>query len=105
MIRLARKLSKRAQHNFAFHAVIVKRAGAVVSTGYNHGNIHAEYAALNQLWPSERRGCRIWSIRITRGGKLAMAKPCCSCEAYLRENGIKAVWYSNGEGRMERMKL
>lgn len=105
MLSLARKLTKRSTHHFAFHAVIVQRGGAVVATGYNHGTIHAERNALGQMWPSERKGCRVWSIRVTRGGRLAMAKPCDLCESYLRANGIKTVWYSKDDGTIERMKL
>jgi deoxycytidylate deaminase len=105
MLKLARKLTKKSKHKFAFHACIVQRGGAIVATGYNHGKIHAETNALNQLWPSERDGCKVWSFRVTRGGRLAMAKPCTRCEAYLRENGIKAVYYSNDTGEIERMKL
>jgi deoxycytidylate deaminase len=105
MLKLARKLAKKARHNYAFHGVIVQRGGAIVATGYNHHIIHAEQNAVNQLWPSERKGCKLWSIRVTKGGKLAMAKPCADCEEYLRRNGIKAVWYSNDAGQIERMKL
>lgn len=105
MLKLARKITKKARHGFAFHACIVQRGGAIVATGYNHGTIHAEQNALGQLWASERKGCKVWSIRVTKGGRLAMAKPCDSCENYLRANGIKIVWFSNDAGEIERMKL
>lgn len=105
MEKLARKIAKRARHSFAFHAAIVTRGGAVVATGYNHGTIHAEQNALGQLWPSERKGCKLWSIRVTKGGRLAMAKPCDVCQTYLKLFGIRVVWFSNSAGQIERMKL
>lgn len=103
MIKLARRLAKKAQHTFALHAAIVQRGGAIVSTGYNHDYIHAEINALKDMWPSKRKGCRVWSIRVTKGGKLANAKPCDSCETYMRHWGIKTVWYSNESGEIVRM--
>ena len=105
MIKLAKRLAKKARHTFAFHAAIVQKGGAVVSTGYNHDWIHAERKALNNLWPNKRKGCTVWSIRVTAGGRLANAKPCKACELYMVENGIKAVWYSNDTGQMVRMDL
>lgn len=103
--RMALKLAKNARHKVHHHACLVYRGGALVAMGVNHDFVHAEVSALNSLWPSERRGTKIVSIRVTRAGKLSMAKPCPKCEAYLRENGVKSVLYSTRDGRMEKMKL
>lgn len=105
MIRLAKKLAKKAQHTFALHAAIVQKGGAVVATGYNHNWVHAETMALGKLWPSQRKGTKVWSIRVTRGGRLANAKPCKDCESYMRRSGVKVVWYSDDTGQMVRMDL
>jgi pyrimidine deaminase RibD-like protein len=105
MIRLAMKRLQKATHRFAFHGVVVERGGAAIASGYNHGDIHAEINALGKLWPSERRGTKVWSIRVTPGGRFASAKPCLDCEGYLRKNGVKAVIYSDADGSIQRMKL
>lgn len=105
MIKLARKLAKKAQHTFAFHAAIVEKGGAIVATGYNHDWLHAERVAIGKLWPSKRNKCKLWSIRVTKGGKLANARPCTACEAYIRASGIKVVWYSTDEGKIERLDI
>jgi hypothetical protein len=34
-----------------------------------------------------------------------MAKPCEDCEQFMREAGVKVVYYSVNNGGMERMKL
>lgn len=104
-VRRAMKLAEKASHTFAFHGVIVTKGGAVKAMGYNHHRIHAEINALKQLWPSERKGTRVLSIRVSRTGTLAMAKPCPACMEFMREHGIKQVWYSTSEGQIERMKL
>lgn len=104
MIQKLHRLAAQAQHTWAFHAVIVKKGGAVLASGYNHEFIHAETNALNKLWPSKRAGTTVWSVRINRSGSLANGKPCANCEAYLRENKVKAVMYSTPEG-MKKLKL
>lgn len=104
MFAALRRLASRSPHNFQ-HAVLVEKGGAVIAVGYNTGGRHAEVEALNKLWPSKRSGTRILSVRFTRTGKLAMAKPCRKCQAYLLQNGIKKVTYSNSAGSLEVMKL
>ncbi len=105
MTRLAKKLLPKARHHAHRHAAVVYRGGAVVSTGTNHDEVHAEVQALRKLWPDHRRGTTVVSIRMTRGGRIAMAKPCPMCESYMKEWGVKKVIYSNAMGQMETMRL
>lgn len=104
-IRLALKELKKSHHSFAHHGVVVIRGGNVVAVGFNHGDIHAEVQALRKLWPSERKGTKVVSVRMTKAGKITMAKPCPSCESFLRENGIKKVYYTDPEGAFQEMRL
>jgi pyrimidine deaminase RibD-like protein len=104
MKAILRKLIEKSTHRLFFHAVLVERGGAILSSGYNHGKIHAEVNALSKLWPNKRAGTKVWSIRITKSDTLGMAKPCSACEAFLRENGVKTVMYSTPHG-FERLKL
>lgn len=100
----ARLATKRSTHKCHRHAALVIRGGAIVATGFNHGETHAEVAALKKLWPSERRGTRVLSVRVRRSGSLGLARPCADCEQFMRENGVKAVEYSTSGG-LETMKL
>lgn len=101
---IARRLASRSTHPMYFHAAIVERGGAYVAVGYNHEGRHAEVMALSKLWPSKRRGVRIWSLRFSKTGRLAMAKPCTECEAFMREHGVRACMYSTPNG-IEILKL
>lgn len=96
--RIARVLSKKSNHRWARHVAIVVRGGAVVAVAHNHDTTHAEVAALNRLWPSERRGTRVWSLRVTRSGLFRLARPCDNCMRYLRESGVKTVYYTTSTG-------
>jgi deoxycytidylate deaminase len=100
-----RRLVKKSNHKQHKHAVMIFRGGALVATGYNHEDIHAEQVALGKLWPDHRVGTRVVSIRLRKNGELGMAKPCAKCEAMLREAGVKSVMFSNYEGQMEKMGL
>jgi deoxycytidylate deaminase len=99
--RLAPKLRERNQ----LHITIVTRGGAVVAVARNHGTVHAEYAALNKLWPSNRRGTRVYSLRIRKNGRLALAKPCPACQSLIRNSGVRAVYYSTNDGVIIRGEL
>jgi len=94
------EISRKSPHNFK-HVAIVERAGKILAIGYNHDGIHAEESALKKLWPSERIGTRIISLRFTKTGKLANAKPCCECQKLLLESGVKKVTYSTPEGDLK----
>lgn len=96
--RIATHLAPKSGHRWAKHVAIVVRGGAVISTASNSKSIHAEVAALNKLWPSERRGTKVWSMRMNKRGKFLLARPCYNCERYMRESGVRTVYYTNSVG-------
>lgn len=104
-IRIARKEAAKAGHEWAHHAVIVFRGGNPVATGHNHGHLHAEFNALNSLWPKERRGTTVLSIRVTKSGKLSMARPCPKCYQFMLDNGVKNVVYSDSNGELVKERV
>lgn len=103
--KIAMKYLPKARHAAHKHVTVVYRGGNVIAIGVNHDEIHSEVAALRTLWPSERKGTKVVNLRMTRSGRLGLAKPCPECEKFLRENGVKAVLYSDDDGHMKRMKL
>lgn len=104
---LARRISAGSTHRQHHHACLVLVGGALqaVGTNTNGGGTHAEVNALSQLWPNKRRGAKVYSLRWLKSGKLGMAKPCENCEQFLRESGVKTVYYSDRDGSIKRMKL
>lgn len=99
------RIAEKSNHHQHRHAVLVVRGGQIVATGYNHNEIHAEVNGLSKIWPNRRKGLKVYSFRIRRDGSLGLAKPCVECEAFLKANGVKQVWYSTNEGTIELMKL
>lgn len=105
MDSIIRKLATKSTHKLYHHVVIATRGGAIIATGVNHNNTHAEVSCLNQIWPNRRKGLKIWSFRLRRDGKMGMAKPCTECQEFLRENGVKMVHYTDGSGQIQTMRL
>lgn len=99
------RASKKSPYDNYQHAVLVVCGGAVKAIGYNTPKCHAEVHALKKLWPSERKKCKIYSVRFTKAGKLSMAKPCDECQKYLKANGIRKVTYSDGNGKLQVLRI
>jgi len=105
---LVARLAAKSQHKNHQHVAIVTRGGAVVSVGYNggpNGCVHAEAMALGKLWPSERVGTKLHSIRLMKSGRMGLAKPCPECQKLIEESGVKAVFYSDNCGNMVHIKV
>lgn len=103
--RHARAHAKKARHRLFKHVAFVVRGGSIIAQGVNHDWVHAEVQALNKLWPSERRGTKVYSMRFTRGGKLTNGKPCEACVRYMKESGVKTVLYSDSSGEMQMERI
>lgn len=73
--------------------------------GYNHDERHAEVVALSKLWPSKRKGTRVYSVRVGRNGNLTMARPCVACMKFLRANKVKEVVYTDLQGNLVTERL
>jgi len=105
-LRLLREIASRSDHNSYLHVAVVTRGGVLMAAECNQGSHHAECRALEQLWPSERRGTTVYSLRFTLGHKrLALAKPCPECDAYMRKYGVKKVVYSTTSGELIQFRM
>jgi deoxycytidylate deaminase len=90
---------------------VVWRGGSVLGKGYNryrnnpsvvehekyfHCSVHAEVDALRNAGDTD--GAKLFVARVTRGGNLALAKPCSRCMETIRDHGIKKVYYTDELG-------
>lgn len=94
MMRLLRKEAMKSQHQWAFHGVIIKKGGAILNSGHNYSTIHAEISAIKTMDPARLNGSTLWSVRVSRTGALANARPCEECMEAIRKAKIKTVVYS-----------
>jgi deoxycytidylate deaminase len=104
-LSLAIKAAGKARHAYFRHAALVLKGKRIVAVGSNHEGTHAEAAALvavTYVGPFKRsyKGLDLLSIRVTRAGKLAMARPCDNCMKLIREAGIRRVYFTDADGAM-----
>lgn len=86
---------KSDRRSFLLGAVGRRSDGALVraSNGpsfYPEPCAHAEARLARKL----DVGSEVWVARVARGGGLALAKPCASCQRILRSRGVKRVVFS-----------
>jgi deoxycytidylate deaminase len=106
MIELARRrVADFPKQRSYRHVAIVTRGGCVLSVGVNSGVHHAEMVALWELFPANRKGVTVMSLRIRKDGSLAMAKPCPACTRNMREYGVKKVVYSISDGTLVKERI
>jgi len=97
---LIKKYAKKSRHHHFHHVVFLTKGGNIVSVGWNLERTHAEVSALGKIWPSEREGLCLWSFRVGRSGKLAMAKPCSKCQKIIQQSGISSIRFSDSSGKI-----
>lgn len=75
--------------------------------GFHYSCKHAEVSSIMQVPRQSRHKLRIYVFRFLKNGTLSMAKPCKSCQKFLKEEGInlKNIWYSDWNGNWQRMTL
>ena len=86
------------------HIAIVFRGGSILSIG-NNVSRHAEVAALSKLFPNERIGTTVLSMRIRKHGSIANGKPCANCMRFMIACGVKKVVWSNSNGTLIKERI
>jgi deoxycytidylate deaminase len=90
--------SRKRQHRIV---AILVRGGAIISTGWNLEQAHAEAVALRRAWRTDVRGARLYVFRFRTNDGLGLAKPCPGCQALLRAAGVHLVYFSTDAGGLE----
>ena len=110
----AKAVSSLSDHHYQMGCVVVNKH-KIVSSGYNSetkchrvqaqlnlnhykmhspGKIHAEISALLPLRHDDLSKASIFIYRETKDGNKALARPCPCCEKYIRQLGIKHIYYT-----------
>lgn len=97
-------LASKSDHHQHKLGCIILNKNRIVAQGFNkvktspksnnkYNMIHAELDALRKL-RNRAEGYTALVYRSTRGGALALSKPCVSCHLALKQAGIKKVIYT-----------
>ena len=64
---------------------------------------HAEVNAILKTPRKCRKNIELFVMRFHKRGGISMAKPCELCTNFIRENGIKNVWFTGWTGEWNKM--
>ncbi len=119
IIRKVREAAEKSEHKHRIGAIIFNKK-IVYSTGRNYscravkhlhpryktfpGSIHAEIDAVIKA-KKDVSGCDILIIRLNKKGEFRYVFPCIYCMKYLIYVGIKTIYYSTNDGKIERFKI
>lgn len=114
-INLARKIAERSTFPEQKMGAVVIKAGRVIATGVNKAKSgavksrfynknqahHAELDCLNGIPDEILNGAVVYVAGLSpnRCNLVWSSKPCPSCQALLREHGIKAAIYHDSDGK------
>lgn len=97
LVKLAAKFAakKRDIRTFKLAAIGIRSDGRIVHasngpTPYRNDQAHAEARLAKKL----DVGSTVIVVRVRPDGRLAMAKPCKSCELILKSRGVRKVYFS-----------
>jgi len=111
IIELAARAAEKSKERHRIGAVIFK-GNKIISYAYNEfrccSRLHPKYKRFDFSFHAEQRAIlnartdlrrtSILVVRINREGNFLLAKPCCYCLEYIREVGIKNIYYSTDTG-------
>ena len=111
----AQALCKRSGHDHFHHGAISFLKGKPVSSGWNgrvvHGGLLKKYGHQSQHAETHcmmgvKKADTVLVVRLSRStGGLTMSKPCDLCVNFLRDKGIRKVYFSTWSGEIEEMRL
>lgn len=99
------ELCMKSRHRKWKHATIIFVDGVLVMHANNTQEEHAEVRALNaaRMLGYKAYDMTLMSLRVTKAGKLAMAKPCRSCLKYMSMFRDIKIFYSNERGIIRKL--
>lgn len=89
----------------AFAARFVKHREGLKGTNIEHASLHAEIKCILGINTEVLNRSDLYVTRVRSNGKLAMACPCNMCQAALRHVGVKRVFYTDDNEKLNLLKL
>lgn len=118
--RIALTMAKKSEYRPYKIGACLMRGSRVISGGFNQikthpitrrfenhyiTGLHAEMHACVGVNEKNLKGADIYVIRARRDNTIGLAKPCSICQCFLRELGIRRVYFSNNDGSFSNIKL
>lgn len=106
---IAEKLAQKSNHpKFKLGAVVVDK-NKIIGMGFNKlktspkslhpwNTRHAELDSILNCYREDLTGCQIYVFRRGKDGRIRKSLPCASCQATIRQMGIKRIHYTVDDG-------
>jgi len=121
-LSLAKRMAVQSQYGSIKHGAVLVKGSRIINASYNKGNfcsfgkrfyphsqgnstLHAELGCILNLDRSITQGANIYVVRVGPAGNFMISKPCKMCQAALLHVGVKKVYYTNEQGKLESYKL
>jgi deoxycytidylate deaminase len=113
-LNLAIKVARQGIHKRYRVGAVLVLSQNVISVGANSfkthpkmgfRTLHAEISALIGVRYKNINHSSIYVARLNSQGIVGMAKPCTTCQTILKEYGVHEVYYTNRDGKLEKIKL
>ena len=117
-MNIAIKAAAQSTHQRWKLGSVVLRGGRVLATGCNRKrndpsvvenekyfncSVHAEVDAIRST--GDPCGAKLYVARVTKSGKIGLAKPCERCQDAIRGAGIRKVFYTDENGEWAFFKV
>lgn len=89
------------ENSYKTHPEMLTIKGSGIRVAY----AHAELQSLMRVPRQARRNVTLFVCRLTRDGRMTMAKPCGICQAYLLREGVdlRQVYYTDWNGEWQKL--
>ena len=121
-IEFAKRVAEQSDYGKFRHGAVLVKGSSVRSISCNKhrhcsfgarfrresrgdATLHAELGAILGMDRSTTQGSTVYIARINKEGEARISKPCSMCEAAMRHVGVRRVYYTNKQGKIERMRL
>lgn len=72
---------------------------------YNEYGYYSQHAEVVAVMKARGEGDTLVVVRIAKNGSLTCSMPCRKCMEFMKDHGIKTVFYSDWNGEIKEMRL
>ena len=102
--RAAVKAAFTSDYKVYKHGAVAEIGGSVIAIGVNKikpkhhiackYSLHAEVDAILKVDEKKIPKVKLYVARVTDGGRIANSKPCQKCQVFLKQYGVRRIYYS-----------
>ena len=121
-LEVAKRMALQSNYGKLKHGAVLVKGNKIVNASCNKGGfcsfgqrfrertmgtptLHAELGCILNLDRSVTQGAFIFVVRVGHKGNFMISKPCSMCHAALEHVGVKRVYHTSENGKLEMYKI